>query len=557
MLQFKTIYGKIQAFIIAVAVIFLILFLILISYKHKQENQIIHSSHLQYVGDINSLSLLKSSAMKKTIYDYTYWDEFVTAIEKNDTSWYNDNIDFSSEVYDFDYACVYNKNFEPVYEQINSETVPTSLIPMEAVYSLNKTRYSHFFLVANGRILEVSGASVHHLIDPDHNKTEPEGYLFIAREYDQKFLTELEKITSSKIEIKPADSISDSDRFAIHSKIDLTGWDGKFISCIIYERILDLNSGSTRLIMFIMLAFVLSMLLLFNFISLKWINKPLDLVTTILKTDDEKSITVLKTAPAEFGHIGHLFDQHVAQKHELQNAKERAEKSDKLKSAFLANMSHEIRTPMNSILGFSELLEEETNESIRNQYLKTIQINGDNLMKLLDDLMDLSKIEAGDLIVRYSTFSVREIFVELKEVYSKELEKKKRTAVLLSFELPDGDLKLYSDPFRIKQVLSNLLTNAIKFTLNGNIIFSCKEENGEFIFSVSDTGTGIPEEDQKRIFERFTKFDYNSLNSEGSGIGLSIVEKIIEMLDGKIWFKSVVGEGSCFYFSIPAKSSPV
>ena len=135
----------------------------------------------------------------------------------------------------------------------------------------------------------------------------------------------------------------------------------------------------------------------------------------------------LKTSAAA-APLAALSKSAVAQKHELQNAKERAEKSDKLKSAFLANMSHEIRTPMNSILGFSELLEEETNESIRNQYLKTIQINGDNLMKLLDDLMDLSKIEAGDLIVRYSTFSVREIFVELKEVYSKELEKDAKKA---------------------------------------------------------------------------------------------------------------------------------
>lgn len=555
MLQFKTIYGKIQAFIITGGVIFLILFLILISYKYKQEDQIIHSSHLQYVGDINSLYSLKSSVMKKTIYDYTYWDEFVNAIDKKDTSWHNDNIDFSSEVYDFDYACVYNKNFEPVYEQNNSETVPASLIPMEAVYSLNKTRFSHFFLIANGRILEVSGASVHRFTDPDHNKTEPEGYLFVAREYDQKFLTELEKITSSKIELKTADSISAFDRFTIHSKIDLLGWDGKPVSWIVFHRIIDLNSGATQSIMFAMLVFVLLILLTFTTFARKWINKPLELVTNILKTDNPDSISTLKTAPAEFGHIGHLFDQHVAQKHELQDAKERAEKSDKLKSAFLANMSHEIRTPMNSILGFSELLEEETSESLRAQYLKIIQTNGDNLMKLIDDLMDLSKIEAGDLTVRYSTFSINEIFEELNQIFSNEIEKRKRSEVQLSYHLPNDNMAMYSDPYRIKQVLSNLLTNAVKFTVQGNITFDCKKVNDEFIFSVSDTGTGIPEKDQKKIFERFTKFNYNSLNSEGSGIGLSIVEKIVTILEGRIWLKSVVGEGSSFFFSIPVKSS--
>lgn len=555
MLQFKTIYGKIRAFIITVVVIFLILFIILLSYKYKQEDQIIHSSQLQYVGDINSLSSLKSSVMKKTIYDYTYWDEFVTAIEKNDTSWHNDNIDFSSEVYDFDYACVYNKNFKPIYEQINSETVPTSLIPMEAVYRLNKTRFSHFFQVTNGRILEVSGASVHRLMDPDHNKTEPEGYLFIAREYDQKFLAELEKITSSKIQLKTTDSISDFNRYTIHAKIELLGGDGKPVSCIIFHRILDLNSGATQSIMFTMLVFVLLIFLTFTTFARKWINKPLELVTDILKTDNPDSISILKNAPAEFGRIGFLFDDYLHQKHELRYAKERAEKSDKLKSAFLANMSHEIRTPMNSILGFSELLEEETSEKVRTKYLKLIQSNGDNLMKLLTDLMDLSKIEAGELTMRYSDFNVGEIFAELKEIFSNELLKREKPDIQLSYELPNENLTLYSDPNRIKQVLSNLLTNATKFTVSGNITFGCQPQNGELIFSVTDTGTGIPEDDQKRIFERFTKFDYHSLNSEGSGIGLSIVEKIVRMLDGRVWLKSVVGEGSSFYFSIPTKSS--
>lgn len=207
---------------------------------------------------------------------------------------------------------------------------------------------------------------------------------------------------------------------------------------------------------------------------------------------------------------------------------------------------------MNSILGFSELLEEESSESIRTMYLKLIQSNGDNLMKLLNDLMDLSKIEAGDLTLKYSIFSVQEMFAELKGVFSNELQKRKRFNVELNYVLPDGDINLYSDPNRIKQILSNLLTNASKFTVNGTILFGCQIVNDKVIFSVSDTGTGIPEEDQKNIFERFTKFNYDSLNSEGSGIGLSIVQKIVDMLNGQIWFTSVYGEGSSFYFSIQA-----
>jgi signal transduction histidine kinase len=502
---------------------------------------------------MNALFEMKSSQMSKSLFDYTYWDEFVTAIDKNDSSWYKENIEFSSDVYDVDYACVYKKNFEVAYEQYNSSSIDSNIIPSEAIHNLYKTRFANYFLNLNGKIVEVCAASVHPTIDPGHDKTEPEGYLLVVREFDPKFLSEMKKICGSEIYITLSDTLDHVSRFTLKTKKVLLGWDGKPVAWAVFRRILDLNSGATQIAMYTMFAFVLMTLLIFILFARKWISRPLELVTDILKTDNRGSIALLKSAPAEFGQIGILFDDHIKQKYDLLEAKERAEKSDKLKSAFLENISHEIRTPMNSILGFSELLEEVTSESIKIQYLKTIQTNGDNLMKLLDDLMDLSKIEAGDMVLRYSVFSLNEIFLELKEVYTKILEKKDRTNVLLSFELPHGDIKLYSDPFRIKQVLSNLLTNATKFTVSGNITFGCLRQNDELVFSVSDTGTGILEDDQKKIFERFTKFNYNSLNSEGSGIGLSIVEKIVSMLEGRVWFKSVYGEGSSFYFSIPYK----
>jgi signal transduction histidine kinase len=540
-----------------VAAIFLILFLILISYKNKQEKYIIDSSQEQYTGDINSLFNLKSSAMIKTVYDYTYWDEFVTAIEKNDTSWFNGNIDFSSEVYDIDFTCIYNKQFEVVHEKYISDSVSRNFIDREVLTNLYKTRFAHFFLTTPRGIVEVCAASVHPTSDPEKNKTEPSGYLLVAREFDHKFITELSEITASKIDITFSDPGVEKNRFVIQTKQNLAGWNGDHISWIVFRRILDLNSSATQKIMFMMLSYVILALVAFYLMSYQWINKPLKLVTDILLTDNPKSILALKSAPAEFGRIGHLFENYVYQKRELQDAKERAVKSDKLKSAFLANMSHEIRTPMNSILGFSELLEDETSEGIRAQYLRLIQTNGDNLMKLLTDLMDLSKIEAGELTLCFSAFSVNRMFNELKDVYSQELERRKKSEVQLKYNLQDENLIVYSDQYRIKQVLSNLLTNAVKFTVKGEIIFSCRKENNEIIFSVSDTGTGIPENDQKNIFERFTKYNYQWLNSEGSGIGLSIVEKIITMLNGRIWFKSVYGEGSSFYFSIPVSPSTV
>lgn len=131
----------------------------------------------------------------------------------------------------------------------------------------------------------------------------------------------------------------------------------------------------------------------------------------------------------------------------------------------------------------------------------------------------------------------------------------KKTGIRLSYSLPDNELIVYSDPLRIKQVISNLINNAIKFTAYGTVTFSCHKENNDLIFSVSDTGTGIPEADQKQIFERFKKYNYQGMNTEGTGIGLAIAEKIIESLNGRIWLTSKVGEGTSFFFSIPYKAS--
>jgi len=231
--------------------------------------------------------------------------------------------------------------------------------------------------------------------------------------------------------------------------------------------------------------------------------------------------------------------------------KERAIRSDKLKSAFLSNMSHEIRTPMNAIVGFSELLENENDYVKRHQYINIIKNSGSNLLKLINDIIDLSKIEAGDLQLNYSNFSIHELFTEITEIYTLELLRREKSDIKLNCYLPDGDYVIYSDLIRLKQVLFNLLNNSVKFTARGSITFSCEKKRGELLFSVSDTGTGIPEDDQKRIFERFSKFNYEGMNNEGSGIGLSIVEKVIGMLNGKIWLNSVEGAGTTFYFSIP------
>ncbi len=251
-----------------------------------------------------------------------------------------------------------------------------------------------------------------------------------------------------------------------------------------------------------------------------------------------------------------IFLLHIVKK-EFIRQKEKAVRSDLLKSAFLANMSHEIRTPMNSIVGFSRLFNEGGSPEELKQYSGVIQKSSDNLLRLIDDIIDLSRIEAGDIEIKHSDVDLPELFSEIKEVYTLELSNRRKSDIGLEFSLPAGGIRFQTDPVRLKQVLSNLLDNAVKFTSQGAIKISCERKRDNLVFSVSDTGSGILPEEKERIFEQFVKFNHRDLNYEGSGIGLSIARKIVELSGGRIWVESKAGEGSRFFFTLPYKSPAV
>jgi signal transduction histidine kinase/ligand-binding sensor domain-containing protein len=244
---------------------------------------------------------------------------------------------------------------------------------------------------------------------------------------------------------------------------------------------------------------------------------------------------------------------------DLEVAKEKAEQSDKLKSAFLANMSHEIRTPMNAIIGFSHLLNDpDIGDENKSEIVSHITHNSDTLLNLIDDIIDISKIEAGQLEISKRESKINSILNELLNTF---LEKKKHLnkenlEIKLNSGNDDSNFSILSDPLRIQQVITNLMDNALKFTNDGFVEFGYNVEtdieNPSIIFYVKDTGIGLSEIDQKKIFNRFTKLEDDRRKLyRGAGLGLAICKNIAELLDGEIWVTSKINLGSQFYFKIP------
>ena len=231
---------------------------------------------------------------------------------------------------------------------------------------------------------------------------------------------------------------------------------------------------------------------------------------------------------------------------ELIQAKEKAEESDRLKSAFLANMSHEIRTPLNAVVGFSSLLAETDEAELRHVYMSLVQENNELLLNLISDILDISKIEAGMIDLVMGRVDVPQLCREVIATFS---HKKRDTAVELRFDENSPQIVIDADKNRIVQVLSNFLTNALKFTTKGSITLSyLLEDESQVRFCVTDTGKGIPDEQKHEIFNRFVKLDSFV---QGAGLGLSICQSLVNRMGGKIGVESREGEGSCFWFTHP------
>ena len=274
----------------------------------------------------------------------------------------------------------------------------------------------------------------------------------------------------------------------------------------------------------------------------KLVDNDLRLRATVI--DLKRSQTELERQALELADLAEKYSEE----------KNRAEEANQTKSKFLANMSHELRTPMNAILGYTELILDniygEPTEKMRG-VLTRVQSNGKHLLGLINDVLDLSKIEAGQLTLSLADYSVKDI---VHNVFSSVESLAKNKKLALTIDLPPKLPAAHGDERRLSQVLLNLVGNSIKFTDKGEVAIKAEAANGSFTLSVRDTGPGIAEADQRKIFEEFQQADSSTTKEKGgTGLGLAISKRIVEMHGGRLWVDSRLGHGSTFSFNVPLK----
>jgi signal transduction histidine kinase len=556
LIKLNTIYERVIFLLSISAIIFLLLFVSLYFYTLVTEKQVHDEAQSQFYNEVESLLDLNSESMRIAANDFTSSDELIEFTRSRSPKWYNEHIFGAIKSLKIDYLCVYDTAFNIISEASSEKILSRRFIPTTAVTEMLKKRYSNFFLVTTEGLVEVSASSIHPTSDRFHTKSNPYGYAFLVRLWDQSFKTKLSRITSSRVGFQPLPNQKEAyDPGIVTVSKNLTAADNKTVSHIVFSRDFNLNFRTSKTLLLItVISFMLGMVVYLVY-ARKWIYKPLNLITHILESENDTSIQKLQQSAGEFSYIGILFEDYFKQRQTLEQAKQKAEESDKLKSAFLSNIAHEIRTPMHGILGFAEMLKTASlsNEQMR-EYIAIIEKSSARMLNTITDLIEISRIESGQTEINLSLLDIDGQVDSIYAIFKPEADKKGLQLNVINILETEG-VHIRTDRDKLDTILTQILKNAIKYTKKGSIEIRYLQK-GDFIeYSVKDTGIGIEKDKQQAIFGRFTQAD-NSLskNYEGFGLGLSITQAYVEMLGGSIWVESEPGTGSTFCFTIPLET---
>lgn len=547
-----------------IAAILLFAGFIFIMQVQKQQNLILENSGIEQQKFILKKAVeAKSEIISLTTYDYTYWDEFLDYLKNPTDEFTESNLNSLFNSFKINYAGIFDLKFQPVFNQFRIDTiVRVPLTPETGVFeNLNKSRFIKFYLITGSGLLEVHGATMHSTSD-EARKLPPQGYFFMAKLLDSTYLNSLENLTGGKIVLSlvPVDSVKTEGNM-ITTCYPLKGWDGRTTGWLQLSREYDFLTVSQRLSSistWFMVVLVLVILVIFFFAFNLWVNIPLKKISQALQTKRIEERRKLQTLKSEFKEIGLLiedyFEQHEALETEIEvRKKTEAQKEELIKELDAVNhelkdfayiVSHDLKAPLRAIGSISQWIHADYSDKIDDDgkmQLDLLLSRVHRMQSLIEGVLSYSRVTR----VKEEKESI-DLNILVKEAIDM-VSPPEKFVIQVDENLPTVEF----GPTRLLQVFENLISNAVKYNdkEKGIIGISFADSGSAWTFSVYDNGPGIEEKYFEKIFQIFQTLRSRD-EYESTGIGLTIVKKIIESNGGVITVKSDPGKGITFTFTI-------
>jgi len=528
-------------------------------------------------GYLDEIVDLERAPMERGIFDNTFWDDMVAFVRQPRPAWAKENIENGFPLFGLHFVWVYDPALSLVYSMPSSAGNPAAarVAPAALRAALDGGWFRHFYARDAGQeLVEYFTAPIQPSAD-EERLTPPQGFLVGARRIDAAYFERLRGVTSDDVELQPwpqqgapenrADPASGTIeifkplRDATDQPVAVLHAHHRNASLVLLRTSLD-RYGS------IFLAIAAINLLLVAIVIFAWAKVPLQRISESLDRQDIAPVARYLDAGHEFGTVARLLQNFLGQREallteiemrkqyeqSLREARDLADRSARAKADFLSVMSHELRTPLNAVIGLASLLLDEQPRPDQVEDLTTLRRSAETLLGLINDVLDFNKLDAGKLVLEQREIDVRMLAaLQLRAVEPQARAKGLALREDIAAEVP---ARVVGDPLRLAQILGNLLANAVKFTDRGSVtlaITAADETAGgvQLAFRVTDTGIGIAADKQARIFELFTQADSDTTRRYGgTGLGLTIVKKLLEGMGSAIAVDSAPGEGSTFHF---------